>query len=144
MKLSNLKASIAFVILCAAGTLTYAYRVAEAEGAISQKKNLMERSKNAFESVQNEDNNFAGGFAVDYEASGKVLRQLNADPLEGKNLFQNPDTAAIFHKCAGRAMRGGGYTTFMWPNHEGFVCRHVAYTFAKKGGSIVTIAEPRK
>ena len=117
---------------CVVGLLTYAHRVAEAEDSVSQKNKL---------SAQKETPEH--GFSVQFNQSGVVQSKENVSFL-GENVFANPEVSTIFHKAAGRALRGGGYTRFLWPDENGEVKLHVAYSFMDKDTNVVMMAEPKK
>ena len=82
------------------------------------------------------------GFGVVFDSKGSVTETSNAS-LSSKNVFSTPDLAAVFHKCAGRALRGGGFVTFVWPNQEGVLDTHVAFAYAGPKDTVVVVAEPK-
>jgi signal transduction histidine kinase len=120
--------------LCVVGLLTYARRVAQSEDIIHQKKQLAAQKESPEE-----------GFFIVYNQKGEIVEQENVNL--GENVFANPEVSTIFHKCAGRALRGGGYTRFLWPDREGRVRMHMAYAYMDERNNasvVVTVAEPKK
>ena len=116
---------------CVVGLLTYAHRVAEAEDSVAQKNKLSALKESPPEN----------GFTVTFDQTGAVQNQTNVNL--GKNVFANPEVSTIFHKAAGRALRGGGYTRFLWPDQNGQVKLHIAYSFMNNDSQVVTVAEPK-
>lgn len=124
-------------ISSALGVALYIRRVRKAQKEMEQKRNL------AIAAVQDDPSHILdGGFRVTISSLGEVEDQIHAEPLVGKNVFSTPELSEIFHRCMARALRGGGYNTFLWPDAQGTVRPHVSYSFTK-GRSIVVIAQPR-
>ena len=84
-----IRAALIIIGVCVLGVAAYMHRIHSSEHSIAQKKRIV-------------NENSSKGFAVKFKVDGGIVEQRNVNL--GTNVFVNPEIAAIFHKCASRAM----------------------------------------
>ena len=121
------------IIAGSVGTMEYARQVRDANAVIEQERMLVQKAAKNVEKAE---------FFVVFSDDGKVVAGHSLP--HGKNVYSTPDMAALFQKCASRAMRDGGFVTFSWPSPGGTVCPHIGYAYVDEKQRIAVMGEPQK